>query len=109
MAQKHHRMSLKWLRPFFNLPARPAKSLFFVKISKWPKLVNFHPIWFKLGMEVIYNPLNGKLTFEVAAAIFFYLPAQPTKIEKLAKIFNFCVFHLIWMKFDIGAEESSEY
>ena len=76
MAQKHHRMSLKWLRPFFDLPARPAKSLFFVKISKWPKLVNFHPIWFKLGMEVIYNPLNGKLTFEVAAAIF--LPTGPT-------------------------------
>ena len=45
MAQKHHRMSLKWLRPFFDLPARPAKSLFFVKISKWPKMVNFHPIW----------------------------------------------------------------
>ena len=63
MAQKHHRMIMKWLRPFFDLPAQPAKSLFFVKISKWPKLVNFHPIWFKLGMEVIYNPLNGKLTF----------------------------------------------
>ena len=75
MAQKHHRMSLKWLRPFFDLPAQPAKSLFFVKISKWPNLVNFHPIWFKLGMEVIYDPLNGKLPLKVplnvAAAIFF--------------------------------------
>ena len=23
-------------------------------------LANFHPIWFKLGTGVIYNPLNGK-------------------------------------------------
>ena len=74
MAQKQHRMSLKWLQPFSDLPVRPAKSLFFVKISKWPNLVNFHPIWFKLGMEVIYNPLHGKLPLKVplkvAAAIF---------------------------------------
>ena len=70
MSQKQHRMSLKWLQPFFDLPAQPAKSPFFEKNSKWPNFVNFHPIWSKLGMEVIYNPLNGKLTFEVAAAIF---------------------------------------
>ena len=71
----------------FDLPAQPAKSLFFVKISKWPKLVNFHPIWFKLGMEVIYDPLNGKLPLKVAAAIFFYFLAQTIKINRLAKIF----------------------
>ena len=44
-----------------------------MKISKWPNLVNFHPIWFKLGMEVIYDPLNGKIPLKVplkvAAAI----------------------------------------
>ena len=83
----------------FDLPARPAKSLFFVKISKCPNLVNFHPIWFKLGMEVIYDPLNGKLPLKVAVAIFFYLPAQTIKINRLAKIFYFGVFLLILMKF----------
>ena len=99
MAQKQRRMSLKYLRPFFDLPARPAKSLFFVKISKWPNLVNFHPIWFKLGMEVIYDPLNGKLPLKVAAAIFFYFLAQTIKINRLAKIFYFGVSHPILMTF----------
>ena len=28
--------------------------------DRWANLANFRPIWFKLGTEVIYNPLNGK-------------------------------------------------
>ena len=93
MTQKHHRMSLKWLRPFFDLPARPAKSLFFVKISKWPNLVNFHPIWFKLGMEVIYDPLNGKLPLKVAAAIFFTYRLKRLKSTEWQK-FSTSVFFI---------------
>ncbi len=28
--------------------------------TSWSNLVNFRLIWFKLGMKVIHNPLNGK-------------------------------------------------
>ena len=28
---------------------------FWVKISQWANLVNFHPIWFKFGVVVIYT------------------------------------------------------
>jgi len=47
---------------------------------------------------VIYDPLNGKLPLKVAAAIFFPL-AQTIKINRLAKIFYFGVFHPNLMKF----------
>ena len=68
-------MSLKWLQPFIYLPAQ-NKLLSFVKISKWPNFVNFHPIWFKLGMLVICNLQMGIRTFDVTAAIF--RPTTPT-------------------------------
>ena len=70
-----------------------------MKISKWPNLVNFHPIWFKLGMEVIYDPLNGKLPLKVAAAILFYLPAQTIKSTEnfLLRCFS-SDFDEIWLR-----------
>ena len=34
---------------------------------------------------------------------FFVLVAQPNKTDKVLKVFNFCVFLPIWMKFGIGA------
>jgi len=100
-------MSFKWLRPFFDLPTQPAKSLFFVKFSKCSNLVNFYPIWFKLGMEVIYKPQSGECPFEVAATIF--RPTSPTnKNRPKVKIFNFRVFHPIWMKFGMGTNNGSK-
>ena len=40
--------------------------------------------------------------FEVAATIF--RPTSPTNQNRpIAKIFNFCVFYPIWMKFGMGA------
>ena len=84
-------------------PARPAKSLFLGKqISQWANLVNFHPIWFKFYIEVIGKPLLRFRMFEVAVTIF--RPTSPTNQNRPnVKIFNFRVFHPIWMKFGMGA------
>jgi hypothetical protein len=75
---------------------------FWEKISRWANSANFHPIWFKFGTEVIGKPLNRNRIFEVAATIF--RPTSPTNQNRpIAKIFNFCVFRPIWMKFGMGA------
>ena len=72
------------------------------QIWRWANLANFHPIWFKFGTEVIGKPLNRFRMFEVAATIF--RPTSPTNQNRpIAKIFNFCVFRPIWMKFGMGA------
>ena len=84
-------MRWKWLQSLFDLPARSAKLLFFVNISKWPNFVNFYPIWFKL---VIFDPLVGKRTFEVTAAIF--RPIGPSNQNShFQKFFHISVFNWI--------------
>ena len=73
-----------------------------MKISKWPNLVNLHPIWFKLGMEVIYDPLNGKLPLKVAAAIFFLPTGSKDQNQHIGKNFQLRYFSSdfdeIWLR-----------
>ena len=81
---------------------RPNQPNFWQTISRWANLANFHPIWFKFCTEVISKPPNRFRMFEVAATIF--RPTSPTDQNRpIAKIFNFCVFCPIWMKFGMGA------
>ena len=102
MGQKQHRMSLMCLRPFFDLPSQPTEI-----DQKWK---------FQNGLTwSIFIPSDSNLVWKSFISLkventllrwlqaFFDLPAQPTKINKLAKIINFCVFHPIWMKFGMGA------
>ena len=85
-------------------PAQPANQ---PKIKKWANLANFHPIELKLGTEVLYNLPGGIGMFEVAATIF--RPTSPTNQNRpKVKIFNFCVFHPIWMKFGMGANNGAK-
>ena len=75
---------------------------FWEQISQRANLANFHLIWFKSGTVLIGKPLNRNRMFEVAATIFW--PTSPTNQNRpIAKIFNFCVFCPIWMKFGMGA------
>jgi len=65
-------------------------------------LGKFTSIWFKFWTNVIGKPLNRNQMFEVAATIF--RPTSPTNQNRpIAKIFIFCVFHPIGMKFGVGA------
>ena len=80
---------------------------FWEKISWWANLANFCPIWFKFCTECFGKPLKRFRMFEVAATIF--RPTSPTNQNRpKVKIFNFRVFHLIWMKFGMGANNGAK-
>ena len=51
-------------------PRRPAQPANQPKNLKWANSVNFYPIEFKVGAEVIYNLPDGNWMFEVAGTIF---------------------------------------
>ena len=93
----------------FTHADRPDQpNLYFLKkISQWANLANFCPICFKFGTNIIRKPLNRFRMFEMVATIF--RPTSPTNQSRpKVKIFNFRVFHPIWMKFGMGANNGAK-
>ena len=73
---------------------------------------NFQLLCFLSDLDEIWYGANiGQKTtqneFEMATVIFWptktYPPKPTNQNRPIAKNFNFCVFHAIWMKFGMGA------
>ena len=84
MEQKQHRMSLKCLQPFFDLPARPTKI-----DQKWKFLTSvfFCPIWIKFGMGVNNGAKTTLNEFDMPTTIFRPTSLTNKKWKFLTSVF----------------------
>ena len=78
---------------------------FWVKISRWANLANFHPIWFKFCTEVISKPLNRFRMFEVAATIF--RPTSPTNQNRPIALRTITLFRFLQFLRPFSATEAT--
>ena len=70
-------------------------------------MANFHLFWFKFGTKVIGKPLNRIHMLKVGVTIF--RPTNKINLnQQIAKIINFSVFRLIWMKFGVGDQKQNK-
>ena len=88
---------LKWLRPFFDLPARPTKI-----DQKWKFLTSV--FFVRFGWNLVWGLIMGQKQHRMSLIClrpFFDLPARPTKIDQKWKFLTSVFFvrfgwNLVW-------------
>ena len=79
---------LKWLRPFFDLPARPTKI-----DQKWKFLTSV--FFVRFGWNLVWGLIMGQKQHRMSLIClrpFFDLPARPTKIDQKWKFLTSVFF-----------------
>jgi len=88
---------LKWLRPFFDQPARPTKI-----DQRWKFSTSVFFIWF--GWNLVWGLIMGQKQHRMSLKYlrpFFDLPARPTEIDQKWKFLTSVFFvrfgwNLVW-------------
>ena len=98
MGQKQHRESLKYLQPFFDLPAQPTKidQKRRFSTSVFPSVVN-HPIPSRTMIIIIFNPSADTLHILLRNIVCFRIvnPSADSRIFRRGSLFftDFLTYH----------------